>query len=81
MEAESVCRSWQTWLFEPAVSRFFWVGCVQREFPQQLQALLKTEGEDLFMSDWRSLAMLCVAESDGQSGVGEVEGESAEANE
>lgn len=69
MEAENVCRSWQTWLFEPQVSRFFWVGCVQREFPRQLAILLQTEGEDLFQSDWRSLAMLCVTEAEAELGV------------
>ncbi|KAK7195893.1 hypothetical protein NESM_000522000 [Novymonas esmeraldas] len=63
MTAETVCRAWQTWLFLPDVSRFFWVGCVQREFPQQLAALLQTAGDDLYQSDWRSLAMLCVTEA------------------
>ncbi|KPI87983.1 hypothetical protein ABL78_2919 [Leptomonas seymouri] len=66
VEAENVCRSWQAWLFDPGVSRFFWVGCVQREFPQQLAVLLQTEGEDLFQSDWRSLAMLCVVDAEGE---------------
>jgi hypothetical protein len=74
MEAENVCRSWQAWLYTPEVSRFFWVGCVQREFPQQLAALVQTEGEDLFQSDWRSIAMLCVTEAEG-------EGEEAEEGE
>ncbi|KPA82495.1 hypothetical protein ABB37_03549 [Leptomonas pyrrhocoris] len=68
VEAENVCRRWRTWLFEPDVSRFFWVGCVQREFPRQLALLLQTEGEDLFRSDWRSLAMLCVAEEEDKGG-------------
>ncbi|KAG5468433.1 hypothetical protein LSCM1_02413 [Leishmania martiniquensis] len=64
MEAENVCRSWQTWLFLPEVSRFFWVGCVKREFPHRLQGLLQAAGDDLYDSDWRSLAMLCVTEAD-----------------
>lgn len=64
MTAENVCRAWQTWLFLPDMSRFFWVGCVQREFPEQLQVLLQTAGDDLYQSDWRSLAMLCVTEGE-----------------
>ncbi|CAJ1023661.1 hypothetical protein Q4I32_003335 [Leishmania shawi] len=62
MAVENVCRAWQGWLFMPDMSRFFWVGCVQREFPQQLQVLLQTVGDDLYQCDWRSLAMLCVTE-------------------
>ncbi|TPP40271.1 hypothetical protein CGC21_27125 [Leishmania donovani] len=64
MAAENVCRAWQTWLFLPDMSRFFWVGCVQREFPEQLQVALQTAGDDLYESDWRSLAMLCVTEAE-----------------
>lgn len=64
MTAENVCRAWQTWLFLPDMSRFFWVGCVQHEFPQQLQVLLQTAGDDLYQGDWRSLAMLCVTEAE-----------------
>ncbi|KAG5468846.1 hypothetical protein CUR178_01682 [Leishmania enriettii] len=59
-EAENVCRSWQSWLFLPDVSRLFWVGCVQREFPLQLQAAC----DDIFCSDWRSIAMLCVTDAE-----------------
>ncbi|GET92453.1 hypothetical protein, conserved [Leishmania tarentolae] len=62
--AENVCRAWRTWLFLPDMSRFFWVGCVQREFPQELQALLQNSGDDLYKSDWRSLAMVCVTEAE-----------------
>ncbi|KAG5493358.1 hypothetical protein GH5_02102 [Leishmania sp. Ghana 2012 LV757] len=68
-EAESVCRSWQSWLFLPDMSRFFWVGCVQREFPLQLQGLLHAAGDDLYCSDWRSLAMLCVTDAENAGDV------------
>lgn len=80
LQAENVCRAWQTWLFVPDVSRFFWVGCVQLQFPEQLQTLLKTAGDDLFQSDWRSLAMLCVAEAEGDDEA-EEDAASAEADE
>ncbi|KAG5494114.1 hypothetical protein JKF63_01949 [Porcisia hertigi] len=64
MEAENVCSSWQMWLFQADMSRFFWVGCVQREFLPRLQPLLESVGDDLYESDWRSFAMLCVAEAE-----------------
>ncbi|KAG5491812.1 hypothetical protein JIQ42_01720 [Leishmania sp. Namibia] len=68
-EAESVCRSWQSWLLLPDVSRFFWVGCVRREFPLQLKGLLQAAGDDLYCSDWRLLAMLCVSDAENAEDV------------
>lgn len=59
MVGEAVCAAWQHWLYVPEVSRAFWVGSVHREYPLYLKKLLAT-GEDLFASDWRSIAMLCV---------------------
>lgn len=63
MSMEYVSRSWMTWLAEPAFCSPFWLGCVQREYPAALKTLLETEGPEVFLEyDWRSVAMLCVAE-------------------
>ncbi|EPY32844.1 hypothetical protein STCU_02614 [Strigomonas culicis] len=63
MSMEYVSRAWMTWLAEAAVCSPFWLGCVQREYPAALRGLLETEGpEALLTYDWRSVAMLCVAE-------------------
>lgn len=36
LHAEEVCTAWQYWLYLPAISRSFWLGVVQREFPSLL---------------------------------------------
>ncbi|ESL06729.1 hypothetical protein TRSC58_05594 [Trypanosoma rangeli SC58] len=62
--AENVCKLWQTWLYVSADSRAFWTGCVQREFPETLQALLQLQDVDLYQSDWRTIALVCCADED-----------------
>lgn len=36
LHAEEVCTAWQFWLGVPTISRSFWLGVVQREFPELL---------------------------------------------
>ncbi|KEG14256.1 hypothetical protein DQ04_00551080 [Trypanosoma grayi] len=62
--AEVVCRSWQMWLCVPDVSRAFWAGCVQQEFPEMLRTLVASEGPDLYESDWRTIALVCCTQDD-----------------
>ncbi|CAD2214815.1 hypothetical protein AGDE_12130 [Angomonas deanei] len=63
-EVEYVCKDWMFWLSEAEVTPSFWLGVVQREYPDMLKSLLESEGPSmLFDSDWRSTAMLCVVNS------------------
>ncbi|EKF33630.1 hypothetical protein MOQ_002490 [Trypanosoma cruzi marinkellei] len=62
--AENVCRLWQTWLCVPADSRAFWTGCVQREFPENMQTLIQLQEVDLYESDWRTIAMICCTDEE-----------------
>lgn len=67
LNAEDVCASWRYWLYVPEVSRFFWIGVVQREFPafmQQLLLLQANKEDKVLEQDWRSMAMLCVTEEE-----------------
>lgn len=76
LHAEDVCEAWRYWLFVPEVSRFFWIGVVQREFPAFLQQLLMLQAskEDAVLDqDWRSMAMLCVAQEEDEENENENE--------
>lgn len=67
---ENTCGVWRSWLCDGATANPFWVGVVQREFPQQLASLLSASAAsspdtDPFDQDWRTIAMLGVCSADG----------------
>jgi hypothetical protein len=63
---ENTCRGWRTYLCAGSAQPL-WIGCVQREFPQELGALVAAEGSKLFESDWRTIAMLVCSCDESES--------------
>lgn len=75
--AEYVRSDWQYWLYHPEMSRFFWIGVVQREFSDFFRAIIEstpaaredaatlTLDERVMGEDWRTIAMLCVTQEAG----------------
>lgn len=68
LHVENVSARWQRWLYEPSVSRHFWLACMQREFPAQLHTLLLNSktvlSEMVLEGDWRTMVMMCVTAAD-----------------
>lgn len=67
--AEDVCSAWQYWLYAPEISRFFWIGILQREFSDHARSLIEStsgsQGEMNFLNhNWREMVMLCVVEQE-----------------
>jgi hypothetical protein len=66
---ENVCSTWRRLLCDGPVANSFWIGVVQREFPEQMDVLLSspvtTSGGDPWDQDWRVIAMMAVCNADG----------------
>ena len=73
--AEHVCHYWNRVTTASATSQAFWIGCVHREYPSQLAALVAAEGPSLFEADWRTIAtvivcneLACDSDEEGEDG-------------
>lgn len=67
---EDTCSVWRKWLCdEKTTAGPFWIGVVQREFPEQLMAVLSAPSaspeSDPLDQDWRTIAMIGVCNADG----------------
>lgn len=75
---ENTCSVWRSWLCDGPCANSFWIGVVQREYPDQLMTLLSAvpstsnDGDtstlapaDPLNQDWRVVAMIAVCNADG----------------
>lgn len=68
---EHVCNYWNRVTTASVTAQAFWIGCVHREYPSQLAALVASEGPSLFEADWRTIATVIVCNELAEDGDGE----------
>eukprot|EP00744_Colponema_vietnamica_P017843 GILI01025118.1.p1 GENE.GILI01025118.1~~GILI01025118.1.p1 ORF type:complete len:217 (-),score=34.81 GILI01025118.1:49-699(-) len=57
---EHVCSYWNAVTTSSVTAQAFWIGCVHRQYPAQLAALVAVEGDTLFDADWRTIGTMIV---------------------